>query len=251
MKKKKLRADHFLVEKGLIESREKAKRLIMAGMAFIVKDNKKELIKKPGQLLYGNEEIFIKEKERFVSRGGYKLLTAIEKFNLNFKDKVVLDVGASSGGFTDCALQFGAKKVYAIDVGYGQLDYRLRQDIRVVNIEKVNIRYVSKDIVPEKVDIITIDCSFISLVKVIPSAIQFLKKNGELICLIKPQFELERKEVGKGVVRDPELQKKAIDKIVDFAINNMELTLIGVTPSQIKGPKGNQEYLAYFVLVAT
>jgi 23S rRNA (cytidine1920-2'-O)/16S rRNA (cytidine1409-2'-O)-methyltransferase len=246
MKIKKIRADQLLVEKGLVESREKAKRLIMAGVVFLKTNNNKEPIKKPGQLICINQEIFIKETEKFVSRGGYKLLTAILAFQIDFKNKIVLDVGASSGGFTDCALQFGAKKVYAIDVGYGQLHYRLRQDPRVVNIERTNIRHVKKDLIPEKVHIITIDCSFISLTKVIPPSLMFLHHTGELICLIKPQFELEKSEVKKGVVRDIGLQQKAIKKIVNFAVEEMGLSLVGVVPSKIKGPKGNQEYLGYF-----
>ncbi len=245
--KKRIRADQLLVEKGLVESREKAKRLIMAKMVFINKKNQLFPVKKPGEQLDFEEEISVKQSERFVSRGGYKLLTAITEFNIDFKEKIVLDVGASSGGFTDCALQHGAKKVYAVDVGYGQMHYRLRNHPCVINIEKTNIRYIDPSLIPEKVDIITIDCSFISLTKVLPPSIQFLKQSGEIICLIKPQFELSKKEVGKGVVRDIALQKKAVSKIVDFAKNNLGLKFLGVVPSKIKGPKGNQEYLAYFI----
>ncbi|GAB6888894.1 TlyA family rRNA (cytidine-2'-O)-methyltransferase [Desulfothermus okinawensis JCM 13304] len=246
-KKNKSRADQLLVEKGLVESREKAKRIIMASLAFIYKKNYLEPIKKPGQLIDVDEKIVLKDTERFVSRGGIKLLTAIEEFKIEFNDKIVLDVGASSGGFTDCALQHGAKKVYAVDVGYGQLHYKLRTDPRVVNLEKTNIRYIDTNIIGEKVDIVTIDCSFISLTKVIPPSVQFLKDRGELICLIKPQFELNKKEVGKGVVRDVNLQQKAIDKITNFVKTKFNFRLAGIVPSKIKGPKGNQEYLAYFI----
>jgi len=246
MAKNRLRADQLLVERKLSESREKAKRLIMAGLAFIEKKGELEKIKKPGQLIKITEKIIIKEQNRFVSRGGFKLLTAIEEFQIDFKDKIVLDVGASTGGFTDCCLKHGAKKVYAVDVGYGQLHYKLRNDPRVINIEKTNIRYIDRNLIPEQVDIVTIDCSFISLTKVIPPAIQFLKPQGELICLIKPQFELSKNEIGKGVVRDKILQQKAINKVIDFAKKELKMIFLGVVPSKIKGPKGNQEYLAYF-----
>ena len=246
MAKNKLRADQLLVERKLSESREKAKRVIMAGLAFIKKNGGLEQIKKPGQLVEITEKIIIKEQDKFVSRGALKLLTAIKEFQINLKEKIVLDVGASTGGFTDCCLKHGAKKVYAVDVGYGQLHYKLRKDPRVVNIEKTNIRYIDPNLIPEQVDIVTIDCSFISLTKVIPPSIQFLKPQGELICLIKPQFELSKKEVGKGVVRDEMLQQKAINKVVDFAKKELKMIFLGVIPSKIKGPKGNQEYLAYF-----
>ncbi|GAB6161416.1 TlyA family rRNA (cytidine-2'-O)-methyltransferase [Desulfothermus naphthae] len=246
MAKNRLRADQLLVERKLSESREKAKRLIMAGLAFIEKKGELEKIKKPGQLIEITEKIIIKEQNRFVSRGGFKLLSAIKGFQIDFKDKIVLDVGASTGGFTDCSLKYGAKKVYAVDVGYGQLHYKLRKDPRVINIEKTNIRYIDPNLIPEQVDIVTIDCSFISLTKVIPPSLQFLKPQGELICLIKPQFELSKKEIGKGVVRDYMLQQKAINKVVEFAKNHLEMIFLGVVPSKIKGPKGNQEYLAYF-----
>ncbi len=244
MRNKKIRADQLLVEKGICESREKAKRLIMAGL--VVKEKNQELIKKPGELIEKDEKLILKEKERFVSRGGYKLLTAIETFHIDFKDKIVMDVGASTGGFTDCALQHGAKKVYAVDVGYGQLHEKLLNDARVINLERINIRYLSPSLLLEKMDIITIDCSFISLTKVLPCCIKFLKDTGEIVCLIKPQFELEKKEVKKGVVRDKNLQHKAVSKIVQFAQNELNLMSIGIVPSKIKGPKGNQEYLAYF-----
>lgn len=244
MKQKKIRADQLLVEKGICESREKAKRLIMAGM--VLKEKNQEIIKKPGQLIEWDENLVLKEQDRFVSRGGYKLLTAIEIFEINFKDKIVMDVGASTGGFTDCALQHGAKKVYAVDVGYGQLHEKLLNDPRVINLERINIRYIDPSLITEKIDIITIDCSFISLTKVLPTCVQFLKDQGEIICLIKPQFELNKKEVGKGVVKDINLQKKAVSKIIEYAQKELNLTYIGVVPSKIKGPKGNQEYLAYF-----
>ncbi len=239
----KIRADQLLVNLKLANSKEQAKRLILAGQVFYYKNNEKVKVKKPGQKISSQIKLYVEEHERFVSRGGYKLLTAIEHFNLDLKDKVVLDVGASTGGFTDCVLQFGAKRVYALDVGYGLLHFKLRNDPRVIVLEKINIRYAKPDLLPEKVDIVTIDCSFISLTKVLPPSIQFLKEDGIVIALIKPQFELERKYVKKGVVRSEELQMLAVQKIKEFAEKELNLKCKGFVPSKIKGPKGNQEYL--------
>lgn len=236
---KKVRADELLFQKGLVESRSKAKTLIMMGKVYAngVK------IEKGGDSISPDSEIEIKEDIPYVSRGGLKLEEAIKFFNIDVKDKVALDIGASTGGFTDCLLQFGAKKVYAVDVGYGLLDDRLRKDPRVISIEKVNFRYVKDDFIPEKVDIITIDVSFISLTLIIPKALHFLKDDGVLICLIKPQFELSPKEIGKGgVVRDEALREKAVIKISDFC-KSLGLNISGIIPSPILGQKGNKEYL--------
>lgn len=247
MAKLKQRADVLLVQKGLVESREKAKRLIMAGQVFFLKEGKWFLVDKPGSSYVESTEFKLKEKERFVSRGGYKLLTAIEAFNLEIKNKVCLDVGASTGGFTDCLLQHGAKKVYAVDVGTGQLDYKLRQDARVVNLEKVNMRYAKPDLLPEQVDFLTIDCSFISLKLVVPPSLQFLKPQGEIVVLIKPQFEVGKGETKKGVVFSEAKQLEVVEDIKCFLEREVQVKVKEVIPSKIKGPKGNQEYLLYGV----
>lgn len=247
MAKKKQRADVLLVQKGLVESREKAKRLIMAGQVFFLKEGEWYLVDKPGNSYLEDTEFKLKEKELFVSRGGYKLLTAIEFFKLELKNKVCLDVGASTGGFTDCLLQHGAKRVYAVDVGTGQLDYRLRQDTRVINLEKINMRYAKPDLLPELVDFLTIDCSFISLKLVLPPSLQFLKPKGEIVTLIKPQFEVGKGETKKGVVISETKQLEVVEDIKYFLENKLQVEVKGVVPSKIKGPKGNQEYLLYGV----
>ncbi len=240
---KKIRADQLVVHLKLTESRELAKRLILAGKIFYYKNHQKVKVKKPGDLLLKDLKLYLEEEERFVSRGGYKLLTAIEAFKIDVKNKVALDIGASTGGFTDCLLQFGAKKVFTLDVGQNLLHWKLRNNPKVIILENINIRYAPYDIIPEKVDIITIDCSFISLTKVLPSSIKFLKDQGCIVALIKPQFELERKLVKKGVVKSIELQQQAIDKIRNFVEKELGFKSKGVVPSSIKGPKGNQEYL--------
>ncbi len=243
----KERADQMLFAQGLSESREQAKRLIMAGQAHYLKDGQKIPVTKPGMQLDPDLEIIVKGRDRFVSRGGYKLLTAIEELGLDPKDKVALDAGASTGGFTDCMLQFGAVRVYAADVGYGQLHWKLQQDKRVTNLERINLRHAEEDLIPEKVDLVVCDVSFISLTKILPALVRFLKDSGEIVCLIKPQFEVGPGQTDKGVVRDEALRQQAVDMIVGFASSELGLNLKGLVPSSIKGPKGNQEYLAYFV----
>lgn len=243
---RKIRADQALHEQGLAESREKAKRLIMAGQVLVERDGRREPVAKPGQQVGPDDVLVLKAGERFVGRGGYKLLTAIEEFGLDFSDKVVLDAGASTGGFTDCALQHGARKVHAVDVGSGQLHEKLRADPRVVNLENVNLRHAGPELIPEPVDAVVADVSFISLTLILPPCLRFLKPGGLLVALVKPQFELEPREVNKGVVRDEALQRKAVDKVATFAVSELGLELRGVVPSRIKGPKGNQEYLACF-----
>ncbi|WP_027179314.1 TlyA family RNA methyltransferase [Maridesulfovibrio bastinii] len=244
---KKERADQILFSNGHTESREQAKRLIMAGQVHYLKDGQKLPVDKPGQQLPPDIEMVVKGQDRFVSRGGYKILTAIKELGLDPQGMVVLDAGASTGGFTDCLLQFGAKKVYAADVGYGQLHWKLRQDERVVNIERVNLRHAEADLIPEKVDLIVCDVSFISLTKVLPPLMRFLKEGGEIVTLVKPQFEVGPGMTDKGVVRDESLRQQMVDMIVNFAETELGLHLKGVKPSSIKGPKGNQEYLTYFV----
>ena len=244
----KLRADEALKLLGLADSREQGKRLIMAGqvLARLANSSVQVLVNKPGQVLPGGTALSVKERERFVSRGGYKLLTAIEEFKLDLFGKICLDAGASTGGFTDCLLQHGVERVYAVDVGTAQLDVRLRQDERVVSMENRNLRHAGDDLLPEPVDVIVADVSFISLTLILPPCARFLKSGGLVVCLVKPQFELEPKEVRGGVVRDEALQQKAVDKIVNFCVGVLNLQPVGVVPAQIKGPKGNQEYLVVF-----
>ncbi|EGB14129.1 hemolysin A [Pseudodesulfovibrio mercurii] len=242
---KKERADQLLASQGLAESREKAKRLIMAGKVHYMDRGQKTPVTKPGQQFSPDTEFVVPDDDRFVSRGAYKLLTAIEEFDLDFAGKVALDAGASTGGFTDCLLQFGATRVYAVDVGYGQLHEKLRQDGRVVNLERTNVRHAEPDLIPEPVDVITADVSFISLTKILPACLQFLRPGGELVVLVKPQFEVGPGQTDKGVVRDERLRQSAVDTVLDFCRDELGLTVLGVVPSNILGPKGNQEYMAY------
>lgn len=248
---KKFRADLLVHQQGLAESREKAKRLIMAGKVhYLDNHDQKVPVTKPGQQFFEDVQFVTPEAERFVSRGAYKLLTAIEEFGIDPTDKVCLDAGASTGGFTDCLLQHGAKRVYAVDVGYGQLHERLRTDERVVNIERTNLRHAKPDLIPEPVNMVVSDVSFISLTKILPACMQFLAKSGEIVTLIKPQFEVGPGQTDKGVVRDEKLRQETVDRIVRFCETDLGLTTVGVVPSKLKGPKGNQEYLAYLKKLA-
>jgi hemolysin TlyA family protein len=242
---KKQRADHLLASSGLVESREKAKRLIMAGKVHSMDRGQKVPVAKPGQQFDEDTVFVVPDDDRFVSRGAYKILTAIEEFGIDFTGKVALDAGASTGGFTDCMLQEGAIRVYAVDVGYGQLHEKLRQDERVINLERTNVRHAEPDLLPEPVDVIVADVSFISLTKILPACLQFLKPDGELVVLIKPQFEVGPGQTDKGVVRDPDLRQQAVDMVTAFCRDELGVTVAGVVPSRILGPKGNQEYLAY------
>lgn len=236
------RLDVILFEKGMVESREKAKAIIMAGIVYV--DNEKAL--KAGTTINENLNIEIRGSAiPFVSRGGLKLQKAIENFNINLKDKICMDIGASTGGFTDCMLKFGAKKVYAIDVGYGQLAWKLRTDTRVVNFERTNIRYVNYEQVGEYTDFSSIDVSFISLKLVLPTVYNLLSEKGEVVCLIKPQFEAGREKVGKkGVVKDIDVHIEVIKKIINISMD-IGFLILGLDYSPIKGPKGNIEYLLY------
>ncbi len=242
MNEKKERLDKILVERGLTQSRERARALIMAGQV-VVADHVAE---KPGQMVPVTAEVRLKgELLPFVSRGGLKLQKALEEFNIDVVGLTVLDVGASTGGFTDCLLQRGAKKVIAVDVGYGQLAWKLRQDERVVNLEKTNIRYLTPDKLPQVPDLAVIDASFISLAKVLPAVLTLLGNGGAIIALIKPQFEVGRGEVGKGgVVRDSEKHREVIDTIKSVA-ENLGLEVRGVTESPLFGPRGNREFLIF------
>lgn len=244
---KKKRADELLFEKGLAESREKAKRLIMAGQVYFYAESNEQLVDKPGRGFAPDTKFLVREADRFVSRGGHKLLTAIDHFNIGVQGKICLDVGASTGGFTDCLLQHGAERVYALDVGYGQLHWRLRQDKRVINLENINIRTSSSDLLPEQADLITIDCSFISLGLVLPEAIKFLSQGGFVIALVKPQFEVGQGKTVKGVVKSQSLIREVVDNVVRKSESELGLEFMGHVASSIKGPKGNQEYLIYLL----
>ena len=238
----KKRLDLILVERELFETREKAKREIMAGNVIV----NEQVVTKAGTMFKDNDElnIRIKDKLKYVSRGGLKLEKAIKTWDLDFKDKLVLDIGASTGGFTDCALQNGAKCVYSIDVGKNQLDWKLRNDERVLSLEKMHIKDLKEeDIDNEKVDFIVIDVSFISLTKVISYFEKFLAKTGKIVMLVKPQFEVGREKIGRnGVVENEEYHDEAVKKIISFS-KKCGYELIGVEDSPIRGSKGNKEFL--------
>lgn len=232
----------MLTEKNMFPSREKAKASIMAGLVYV--DGQR--IDKPGTPVDENAEITVREALcPYVSRGGLKLEKALELFDFTLDGAVAVDIGASTGGFTDCMLQKGARKVFAIDVGYGQLDWKLRNDPRVVNMEKVNIRYLDMDTVDKDIDFISIDVSFISLKLVFPVAAQLLAETGSLVCLVKPQFEAGRSQVGrKGIVRDPAVHREVIENVAGYAADN-GLYCHGLTYSPVTGTKGNIEYLMF------
>lgn len=249
----KVRADQLLVDQAFASSKEQAKRLIMAGkVAFIPhgkEEDKKEnliLITKPGHPYPDDIKLVLTGQERFVSRGAYKLLTALEYFNLNVENTVCLDAGASTGGFTDCLLQHNAQKVYAVDVGTLQLHEKLRADPRVISMENTNLRHATKELIPEEIDFLVVDVSFISLTLILPPCMQWLKKDAKILALIKPQFEVASNQTKKGVVREEAYRQEAIDKVLNFCEHNLPLDFHGIVPSAIKGPKGNQEYLAYW-----
>ncbi|MCR4594142.1 MAG: TlyA family RNA methyltransferase [Clostridiales bacterium] len=236
----KKRLDNAVFEMGFCDSRSKAAALIMSGAVYV--NGQKET--KAGYNVKDDDTIELKGKTNpYVSRGGYKLEKALKVFPIDLNDCVCMDIGASTGGFTDCMLQSGAKKVYSIDVGYGQLAWKLRTDNRVVNLERTNFRYLTKDSVTEEIDFASIDVSFISLKKILPVLYGFLKENGKTVALIKPQFEAGREKVGKkGVVRDLDTHIEVVHSIVSFAYEE-GFSLYGLDYSPIKGPEGNIEYL--------
>lgn len=238
----KKRLDVLVFEKGFAESREKAKAIIMAGQVYV--NNQK--CDKCGVSYDENLPLEVRgDTQRYVSRGGYKLEKAMNSFPITLTDKVTMDIGASTGGFTDCMLQNGATKVYSVDVGYGQLAWKLRQDERVVNLERTNMRYVTHEQVPDKIDFFSVDVSFISLKLILPVARELLSDNGEGVCLIKPQFEAGKDKVGKnGVVRDKNVHIEVVNTIIDFCLNN-GFDVLGLDYSPIKGPQGNIEYLIH------
>ena len=243
IKKRKERLDKLLVEKGLTASRQRAKGLIMAGSVWVGGGK----VTKVGAEFPVDIEVEVKESplRKYVSRGGLKLEAAIKEFGLSIQGKVCLDVGASKGGFTDCLLQNGAKKVYALDVGYGQLDWKLRNDPKVINIEKTNIRYFDGKEIKNSIDLATIDVSFISLDKVLPKVKELIGKKGEIVSLIKPQFEAGREKVQRGgVVKDRKVHQEVIGKIKLLA-RGLGLEVKGLIISPIKGPAGNVEYFIY------
>ena len=236
----KERLDVLLVNNGLAETREKAKRTIMAGLVTV--DGRLE--DKPGSRFDTESDVQVKGREcPYVSRGGLKLEKAINEWGVSCEGAVCIDMGASTGGFTDCMLQHGAKKVYAIDVGYGQLDYKLRVDDRVINMEKTNIRYLDTDLIEEPIDLISIDVSFISVKHMFPVAANVLSDEGRILCLVKPQFEAGREQVGKGgIVREPSIHEEVINNVIGYA-SESGLYAEALSYSPIKGTKGNIEYL--------
>lgn len=240
----KERADELVFGQGLAESREMAKRLIMAGKVAIEEaPGVLRKVDKPGHKYPADMVFSLVGIERYVSRGAYKLLTALEHFKLDVNGYVCLDAGASTGGFTDCLLQHGAAKVYAVDVGREQLHERLRRDSRVVSMEGTNLRTAPVELLPEPVDIIVADVSFISLTLILPPCVRWLKEGGLVAALVKPQFELGPHQTDKGVVRDPALRQQAVDKVLLFCRERLGLACLGVVPAAVKGPKGNQEYI--------
>ena len=238
----KQRIDVLLVEKGFFESREKAKASIMAGIVFV--DEQK--VDKAGEEVSIDANIEVRGNAcPYVSRGGLKLHKAVNEFKIDLSDKVCMDIGASTGGFTDCMLQNGASKVYSVDVGYGQFAWKLRQDPRVVCMERTNIRYVTNEDIGELLDFASIDVSFISLTKVLPVAFNLTKDSGEVVALIKPQFEAGRDQVGKkGVVRDSKVHKEVIEKVIEFS-KGIGFKVKNLSFSPIKGPEGNIEFLVH------
>lgn len=238
----KERLDVLLVKKGLAPSREKAKTMIMEGNVFV--NNQRE--DKAGTNIPEDAVIEIKGNTlKYVSRGGLKLEKAMTHFGISLENKICMDIGASTGGFTDCMLQNGAKKVYAVDVGYGQFAWKLRTDERVVCMEKTNIRYVTPEDIADVLDFASVDVSFISLAKVLPAAKELLRDEGEMVCLIKPQFEAGREKVGKkGVVRDPAVHREVIEKVITDA-RELGFSILHLEYSPIKGPEGNIEYLVH------
>lgn len=238
----KKRLDILVTERGLVESREKAKTLIMAGQVYV--DGQKA--DKPGDTFSEDAAVEVRGKGLpYVSRGGLKLEKAMREFGLQLQGRTCMDIGASTGGFTDCMLQNGAQRVYSVDVGYGQLAWSLRTDPRVVNLERTNARYLTREQVPEEIDFFSVDVSFISLTLILPAVRPLLAEHGQAMCLIKPQFEAGREKVGKkGVVRDKAVHEEVIEKICSFALEN-GFSVLGLTFSPVKGPEGNIEYLIY------
>ena len=238
----KVRLDLYLVENGLVSGRELAKSLIMEGKVYV--NNQKA--DKPGEQVSEKDKVELRgEMPKYVSRGGLKLEKAMQEFPISLENCVAMDIGASTGGFTDCMLQNGAKKVYAVDVGYGQLAWKLRTDERVVNMERTNIRFVTPENIEEELDFVSVDVAFISLKLVLPVAHTLMHNGAQMVCLIKPQFEAGREKVGKkGVVRDPLVHREVLEKITEFT-QDTGFEILGLDFSPIRGPEGNIEYLMF------
>jgi 23S rRNA (cytidine1920-2'-O)/16S rRNA (cytidine1409-2'-O)-methyltransferase len=240
--KKKRRLDLLLVERGLFGARARAQRAIAAGLVFV----NGQIIDKPGAQVSVDAHFEVKEKLRYVSQGGLKLEKALRVFQIDVTDKICLDVGASTGGFTDCLLQHRAKRVYAVDVGKGQFDWKLRTDSRVVILEEINARYLKLDQVGETVDIATIDVSFISLKLIVPPLKEIVKPGGDLIALVKPQFEAGREKIQRGgVVKDSSVHQRVLEDLARFAQDQLKLSVVNATFSPIKGPAGNIEFFLH------
>ncbi|MBN1621333.1 MAG: TlyA family RNA methyltransferase [Endomicrobiales bacterium] len=237
----KIRLDKLIVDNNLAETRNKAQALIMSGQVLV--DN--TVISKPGTLVKPSASIIIKKTNPYVSRGGLKLEHALKSLNISVVNKTCMDIGASTGGFTDCLLQNGAKKVYAIDVGHKQLHYKLKNNPDVISMEGINFRYFSNKNLKEPIEFVTIDVSFISLEKIIPNVLQCISKGAPVLALIKPQFEASPSELKKGVIKDENVRTKTIDKIRSFILN-IGLEILGEADSEIKGPKGNIEHFILF-----
>lgn len=240
-KTKKIRADLLLIKQFPEKTLDEAKKLILAGL---VRSSEDSVIKNSSEMVSSDTSLTIDENHQYVSRGALKLNGALDKYLPDLTGKIAADIGSSTGGFTDLMLQYGASKVYAIDVGYGQLHYKLRQDKRVISMERFNAREMTETSLPEKVDVVTMDLSFISVLKVLKGVNTVLKENGWAFILVKPQFEAERHEVERGgVVRDPQIREKYIMKVKDFAEHELFWTELDTIPSPILGPKGNQEFI--------
>jgi 23S rRNA (cytidine1920-2'-O)/16S rRNA (cytidine1409-2'-O)-methyltransferase len=236
---RKARLDKLVLKKGLAESLRQARSLIIAGQVLVGG----QVVDKAGNRIPEDAQVTVRERPRYVSRGGTKLEHALDRFGIGVSQKTAADIGASTGGFTDCLLQRGARKVYAIDVGYGQLAWQIRQDDRVVVLDRTNIRHLAS--LPEPVDLVTVDVSFISLEVVLPHVVRLLHPEGELLALIKPQFEAQREEVGDGgVVRDPVVHRLVLEKVIRRAVEE-KLRLVGLTASPLRGPAGNVEFFAH------
>jgi 23S rRNA (cytidine1920-2'-O)/16S rRNA (cytidine1409-2'-O)-methyltransferase len=236
-----IRLDQALVDRGLCESRERAKRAILAGQILV----NSQVAQKPSDSVSPEDKIALSAGEKFVSRGGYKLEHALNTFQLDVTGLMAIDIGASTGGFTDCLLQRGARQVYAVDVGKGQLAWKLRQDARVVVMEKTNARYLKPEQFPQPFDVAVVDCSFISLRKILPPAVALLKRQGKIVALVKPQFEAGKAEAdkGRGVIRDASIHERILEELRQFTAEQANLNWRGTVESPLQGPAGNKEFL--------
>lgn len=236
-----LRLDQALVDRGLCESRERAKRAILAGQVLV----NSQVAQKPSDPVSPSDEIVLAAGEKFVSRGGYKLEHALDAFQLEVTGLIAIDIGASTGGFTDCLLQRGARQVFAVDVGKGQLAWKLRQDTRVVVMEKTNARYLKPEQFPQPFDMAVVDCSFISLRKILPPAVALLKRQGKIVALVKPQFEAGKAEAdkGRGVIRDASIHERILEELRQFTAAQANLNWRAAVESPLQGPAGNKEFL--------